>query len=121
MTASRVLVLFHYLLWKAKLDLSALNEGFDSLYINVSVSTGFIASCGVMKTPSCIIQRSVCVIIPFILDIRLVDAPAGVTQKEGRTGFRLPSAIPALIVIARRIQPSLFLVDCEVEFCVPTN
>ena len=25
----------------------------------------------------------VCVVIPFILDIRLVDAPAGVTQEEG--------------------------------------
>ena len=40
----------------------------------------------------------VCVVIPFILDVRLVDAPAGVTQEEGHTGFlhlfllwRLPS------------------------------
>ena len=39
----------------------------------------------------------VCVIIPFILDVRLVDAPAGVTQ-EGHTGFlHLPSAVLALI------------------------
>ena len=50
-------VLFHYLLWKAKLDLSALGEDFDSWYINVSFSTGSIASCGVMKTPSCIIRE----------------------------------------------------------------
>ena len=29
----------------------------------------------------------VCVVIPFILDVRLVDVPAGVTQEEGYTGF----------------------------------
>ena len=64
----------------------------------------------------------VCVVIPFILDVRLVDLPAGVTQEEGRIGFlHLPSAVLALFFIARRIQPSLSLVDREVEFCVPTN
>ena len=42
--------------------------------------------------------------------------------KEGHTGFiNLPSAVLALIFIARRIQPSLSLVDREVEFRVPTN
>ena len=51
-----------------------------------------------------------------------VDAPAGVTQEEGHTGFlHLPYAVLALIFIARRIQPSLSLVDREVELCVPTN
>ena len=36
----------------------------------------------------------VCVAIPFILDVRFVDAPAGVTQEEGHTGFlHLPSAV----------------------------
>ena len=29
----------------------------------------------------------VCVVIPFILDVRLVDAPAGVTQEDGHTEF----------------------------------
>ena len=43
-------VLFHYLLWKAKLDLTALSEGLDSWSIKVSFSTGSITSCGVMKT-----------------------------------------------------------------------
>ena len=63
-----------------------------------------------------------CVIIPFILNVRRVDATAGVTQEEGHTGFLdLPPAVLALIFIARRIQPSLSLVDREVEFCVPTN
>ena len=43
-----------------------------------------------------------CVVIPFILDGRLVDAPAGVTQEEGRTVFiHLPSAGLTLIFIAR--------------------
>ena len=51
--------------------------------------------------------------IPFILDVRLVDVPAGVTQEEGHTEFlHLPSAV----LFARRIHPSLFLVDREVEF-----
>ena len=63
-----------------------------------------------------------CVVISFNLDVRLVDPPAGVTQEEGQTGFlHLPSAVLAFIFIAIRIQPSLSLVDREVEFCVPTN
>ena len=46
-----------------------------------------------------------------------MDAPAGVTQ-EGLTRFlHLPSAVLASIFIASRIQPSLSLVDREVEFC----
>ena len=59
----------------------------------------------------------VCVFIQFILDVRVVDVPAGVTQNF----LRLPSAVLALIFLARRIQPSLSLVDREVKFCVPTN
>ena len=64
-----------------------------------------------------------CVVIPFILDVRLVYAPAGVTQEEGHTGFliHLASAVLAFIFIAGRIQPSLSLIDREVKFCVPTN
>ena len=52
-----------------------------------------------------------------------MDVPAGVTQEEGHTGFliHLPSAVRALIFIARMIQPFLSLVDREVEFCVLTN
>ena len=52
-----------------------------------------------------------------------LDVPAGVTQEEGHTGFliHLLSAVRALIFLARRIQPFLSLVDCEVEFCVLTT
>ena len=51
-----------------------------------------------------------------------MDAPAGVTQEKCHTGFlHLPSTVLALILSARRIQPSLSLVDSEVDFCVPTN
>ena len=58
----------------------------------------------------------VCVVIPFILDDRLVDAPAGVTRDEGHTRLlHLPSAVLALISIARRIEPSFSLVNREVE------
>ena len=51
-----------------------------------------------------------------------MDVPAGVTQEEGHTGFliHLLSAVRALIFLARRIQPFISLVDCEVEFCVLT-
>ena len=63
-----------------------------------------------------------CVFFPFILDVRFVDVPAGVTQEEGHTGFliHLPSAVLALIFIAIRIQPFFALVDRVVEFCVLT-
>ena len=65
------------------------------------------------------------VAIPFILGVRLVDVPAGVTQEEGHTGFLIhfPSAVLAFNFLARRIQPflSLSLVDRKVEFCVPTD
>ena len=52
----------------------------------------------------------------------VLDVPAGVTQEEGHTGFfiHLPSAVRALIFLARRIQPLLSLVDRGVEFCVLT-
>ena len=71
----------------------------------------------------CVCLFFVRVIIPFILDVRFVDVLAGVTQEEGHTVFliHLPSAVLALIFLARRIQPFLSLVDREVEFCVLTN
>ena len=52
----------------------------------------------------------------------LLDVPAGVTQEEGHIGFlvHLPSAVLALIFLARRLQPFLSLVDRQVEFCVLT-
>ena len=64
-----------------------------------------------------------CAVFPFILDVRLVNVPAGVTQEEGHTGFliHLLSAVLALMFLARRILQFLSLVDREVEFCVLTN
>ena len=46
----------------------------------------------------------------------------GPHRRNGHTGFliHLLSAVRAFIFLARRIQPFLFLVDCEVEFCVLT-
>ena len=42
------------------------------------------------------------------------------SQEEDHTGiFHLPSAVLALIFLARRVQASLSLVDREVECCVP--
>ena len=83
------------------------------------------ACAGNADSPQChgvIICMYVCVVIPFVLDVRLVNVPAGATQEEGQTGlFHLPSAVLALFFLGRRIQPFLSLVDREVEFCVPTN
>ena len=44
------------------------------------------------------------------------------SHRKKVTGFliHLPSAVRALIFVARRIQPFLSLVDREVEFCVLT-
>ena len=52
-----------------------------------------------------------------------LDVPAGVTQEEGHTGFliHLLSAVRALIFLARRIQPFLSLVDCEVNRSPPVG
>ena len=65
--------------------------------------------------------RSVCFVFSYhsFWTSSSLDAPAGVTQEEGHTGFliHLLSAVPALIFLARRIQPFLSLVDREVEFC----
>ena len=33
------------------------------------------------------LSMCVCVVIPFILDVRLVNVPSGVTQEVGHTGF----------------------------------
>ena len=66
---------------------------------------------------------SVCVCVfsshPFWTTSSL-DVPAGVTQEEGHTGFliHLPSAVRALIFVARRIQPFLSLVDSTIELMI---
>ena len=64
----------------------------------------------------------VCVCVcchPIYSGRQVCGRTSGVTQEEGHTGFlHLPSAVLALIFIARRIQPFLSLVDCDVEFCV---
>ena len=80
---------------------------------------------GLLVTGACFsLCEYVCVFSshPFWTSSSL-DVPAGVTQEEGHTGFliHLPSAVRALIFVARRIQPFLSLVDREVEFCVLTN
>ena len=77
------------------------------------------------KLPGTVIQYQVCVSCVFsshlFWTLGLWDVPAGVTQEEGLTGFlHLPSAVLALIFLARRIQPFLSLVDREVEFSVLT-
>ena len=79
-----------------------------------------------LRSPCDRLPFTICVCVfsslPFWTSSSL-DVPAGVTQEEGHTGFliRLPSAVRALIFVARRIQPFLSLVDREVEFCVLTN
>ena len=65
---------------------------------------------------------NVCVVFSSHSFWTSMDVPAGVKQEEGNTrcSIHLLSAVLALIFLARRIQPFLFLVDREVEFCVLT-
>ena len=58
-----------------------------------------------------------CVFFPSILDIKFVGRTS-----RGHTGFliHLPSAVRALIFLARRIQSFFSLVNRKVEFCVLT-
>ena len=70
----------------------------------------------------CLCARAVLSSHLFILDVRVVDVPAGIAEEEGHTGFlHLPSAVLASIFLARRVQPFLSLVDSKVKFCVLTN
>ena len=51
---------------------------------------------GLLEELSCLtmVLCVLCVVIPFILDVRLVDVPAGVTREEGHTGpLHLPTTI----------------------------
>ena len=63
----------------------------------------------------------VCVFFPFILDIKFVGRISR-DHTGGRSHriFHPPSAVRALIFLARSIQPFLSLVEHEVEFCVLT-
>ena len=59
---------------------------------------------------------SVC-FLPTFWTSSSLDVPAGVTQEEGHTGFliHLPSAVRALIFVARRIRvrlPNLLVINC---------
>ena len=93
------------------------------------ISCSVVAESSKMNLGSILANSAVCHVCvcvfsshPFWTSSSL-DVPAGVTQEEGHTGFliHLPSAVRALIFVARRIQPFLSLVDREVEFCVLTN
>ena len=92
------------------------------IFLFVVVHTRTTVLC--MVTHTGIARVCVCVFSshPFWTSSSL-DVPAGVTQEEGHTGFliHLPSAVRALIFVARRIQPFFSLVDREVKFCVLTN
>ena len=110
-------------------SLSRLSFAIKIISVNGSESVGpVVQKC--RSTWQDLFNRYACVCVcvcafsshPFWTS-SLLDVPAGVTQEEGHTGFliHLPSAVRALIFVARRIQPFLSLVDREVEFCVLTN
>ena len=57
--------------------------------------------------------------IPFILDVRFCGRTSrGHTGGRSHRFLHFPSALLALIFLARKIQLFLSPVDCEVEFCV---
>ena len=63
-----------------------------------------------------------CVVIPFVLDVKLwTYQPGSHNRRKVTQGFlSLLSAVIALIFLAKNIQPFLSLVEREVEFCVLT-
>ena len=62
-------------------------------------------------------EKGVCVFYPIYSGRQT----CGHTSR-GHTGFlNLPSAVLGLIFLARRIKPSLSLIDRKVEFSVPTK
>ena len=84
-----------------------------------------------INTPNSVSRTVVCVCVCFLPihsghQVRWTYQPGShrrkVTQEEGHTGFfiHLPSAVRALVFLARSIQQFLSLVDREVEFCVLT-
>ena len=75
--------------------------------------------CRVTKTYSVL---CVCVFFPFTLFIKFVGRTSrGHTgERSHRILIRLLFAVRASIFLARRIQPFLSLVDCEVGICVLT-
>ena len=79
----------------------------------------YIKSCTVYT----VVQQYVCVCVCVFSfhsfwTSNSLDVPAGVTQEEGHTGFliHLPSAVRALIFLARRIQPFLPLSTVKSNF-----
>ena len=96
-------------------------SGFLRTYVQFGLAVDNRQATG--RRSCCVLLLfSVCVAIPFFLDVQLVDVTVEVTQEEGHTGLHhLPSAVLALIFLARKTQPSLSLVDRDVDFCVPTN
>ena len=62
-----------------------------------------------------------CVVIPFILDVGVVDVPAGSHRRKATQDFSSTFLLRCLpYFFSRRIQPFLSLGDCEVEFHVLT-
>ena len=104
-----------YVLWSSSSLL--VDETAEVLVLPSATSTEFDSNWVYISLCVCVFSSH-----PFWTSSSL-DVPAGVTQEEGHTGFliHLPSAVRALIFVARRIQPFLSLVDREVEFCVLTN
>ena len=69
----------------------------------------------------CTLLYCVCVVIPFIMDVRLWTYQPGSHRRKVTQGFLdLLSAVIAFIFLARKIQPFLSLVEREVGFCVLT-
>ena len=65
----------------------------------------------------------VCVVIPFTLDVRLAEAPVGVAQEEGHTGFlHLPSAaLPSFLSREGFSRPFPSSTVNSNIICVPKN
>ena len=65
--------------------LSRSSELLLPLSISFTLDDGGLSFSQKLTSEFLLVLVCVCIIIPFILDVSLVDVPAGVTQEEGRT------------------------------------
>ena len=84
--------------------------------------------CSTFRKVGTYVCMYVCVCVCFLPihsghQVRWTYQPGSHRRKVTQDFYliHLPSAVRALIFVARRIQPFLSLVDREVEFCVLTN
>ena len=84
---------------------SLMIQSFSTCWAFLGGGEAKISTCEIGQTFRPLVPRPrcvcVCVFFPFILDIKLLDVPAGVTQEEGHRIFHPPSFCGACLSFSR--------------------